>query len=116
MVNQTGKPLDPQLFIGPVSAGSTALFVPANKRTDFGFGGLGLLEANGTAQVTIGCDQVVFIGTQGGIFGDDLTNPVAQGQALALQAGLSVPCGDVLTFTYTAAGSTLRTSYAVAPQ
>lgn len=111
--NRTGKPLDPQLYIGAASAGSQNLFIPANKRTDFGFGGLGLLEVNTLVELPISCDPAVLIGTAGGIFGDNLAAPTGQGQPLVLESGLNVPCGNVLTFTFTASGSTLKISYSV---
>jgi hypothetical protein len=115
ITNDTGKPLDPQLYIGPAAGGSAGLFIPANKRTDFGFGGLGLLEAGAAIEVTIPCDPAVLIGTAGGIFGDNLATPTGQGQPLVLDSSLNVPCGNVLTFTFTANGNALKISYSVAP-
>lgn len=116
IINNTGKPLDPQLYIGAASAGSQGLFTSVNKRTDFGFGGLGVLEAGATIELTVACDAALLIGTAGGIFGDNLNVPTGQGQSLVLDSSLNVPCGNVLTFTFTASGSTLRTSYSVTPR
>ena len=115
-VNRTGKPLDPQLYVASTSAGLDGLFAAANQQIDFGFAGLGLIESNKDISFTVGCDQQVYIATLGGAFGDDLNNPVGQGQQIVLEQELSVHCGDVVTFTYTAVGSSLRTSVAVQPQ
>ena len=116
LVNRTTKPLDPQVYVGSVSDGVDVLFAPANLQTGFGFAGLGLIEAGKDASFTVGCDQQVYVATAGGIFGNDLSAPVAQGQQIVLEQDLSVRCGDVAQFTFTADGNSLRTSYMIQPQ
>lgn len=116
VVNHTDKPLDPQIYVGSVSAGLDGLFAAANQQTSFGFAGLGLVEAGKEASFTIGCDQHVYIATAGGVFGDDLSAPIAQGQQIVLEQDLSVRCGDVAQFTFTASGDALHTSVSIAQQ
>jgi hypothetical protein len=116
LVNRTTMPLDPQIYVGSVTDGLDVLFAPANQRTSFGFAGLGLIEAGKDASFTVGCDDEVYIATFGGVFGDDLSAPVGQGQQIVLEQDLSVRCGDVAQFTFTADGNTLRTSVTIQPQ
>ncbi len=113
MVNDTEFALDPQLYVGPVSEGLSELFRSANLQTDFGVGGRGLLAANSDAALTVPCDPAVFIATQGGAVGDDLDNPIGQGQEIVLEQDQNVYCGQMITFTFTASGVT---SFVVEPQ
>jgi hypothetical protein len=116
LVNKTTKPLDPQIYVGSVSDGVDVLFAPANQQTGFGFAGLGLIEAGKDGSFTVGCDQHVYIATLGGIYGDDLSAPIAEGQQIVLEQNLSVRCGDVAQFTFTADGGELSTSVTIQPQ
>jgi|GEM_PF-1858374 len=113
IVNQTGQPLDPQIYVGSVADGLDALFTSANKRTDFGLGGIGLLTDDvSKASFVLDCEEV-YIATRGGIFGPDLKAPTGRGQQYILEKDVNVRCGDVVTFTFAREGNTLRTSYAV---
>jgi hypothetical protein len=116
VVNDTTKPLDAEMFVGSIANGLDHLFDAANKRTDFGIGNIGILDAAGQGSFTITCADPVFIGTQGGAFGDDLRNPSGHGEQFVLQEGLSVRCGDTVTFVFTAAGNTLQVGVAVEPR
>ncbi|MEW6249850.1 MAG: hypothetical protein AB1716_04330 [Planctomycetota bacterium] len=113
VINQTSKPLDPQVYIGRVAYGRDLLFDPVNKRTDFGFATIGLVAAGEQAEFTVECGVPVYIATAGGIYGDNLAVPLGAGQPKILEEGASVTCGDVITFTYTASGAALQTSYSV---
>ncbi len=115
IVNETDQPLDPQVYVGPVSEGVRGLFERRYKRTDFGVGGIGVLLGNSDAVLTIACDGEVLIATSGGVYGDDLNAPAGEGQQVVLEQGLNVQCGDTVTFRFQAVGGALRTSYSVSP-
>ena len=115
IVNATDKALDPQIYVGPSAAGVQALFTDANKKRDFGFGGLGYVEPSSEASFSIPCGQQVLIGTQGGAFGDNLNTPLGRGQQLVLEEDVSVRCTYVLTFTFSASGNQLVNEYSVKP-
>ncbi len=115
VVNGTGKPLDAQMYVGLVSSGLDQLFVPANQRTDFGIGNIGILDAGDRGSFTIACGEPVFIGTQGGAFGDDLKNPTGHGEVFVLQENLNVRCGDIVTFAFVASGNTLQVGASIEP-
>jgi len=113
VVNDTDKPLDPEIYVGPVADGVDRLFRTANKHTSFGFAGLGVLEPRSQASSGVDCEGEVYIATRGGIFGDDLRDPLDRGQQIVLQQELSVHCGDVVRFTFSASGSNLTTSVSI---
>ena len=115
IVNATGKALDPQIYVGPASAGAAALFTDANKKRDFGFGGLGYVETDAEASFTLACGQHVLIGTQGGAFGDNLNTPLGQGQSFIFEEDVNIRCTYLLTFTFSSNGGQLVTEYSVAP-
>jgi hypothetical protein len=115
IVNATDKALDPQIYVGPSAAGVPALFTDANKKRDFGFGGLGYVEPSSEASFSIPCGQQVLIGTQGGAYGDNLNTPLGRGQQLVLEEDVSVRCTYVLTFTFSASGNQLVNEYSVRP-
>lgn len=116
IINNTNLPLDPQLYLGSPDGGVEGLFVAENKRTDFGVGTLGIMLARSDTSFTVDCGELGLIGTLGGIFGDDLQNPLGSGHQVVLQENVNVNCGDVVTFAFNAQGSTLITSYAVTLQ
>jgi len=114
IINRTGKPLDPRVYVGRIANGLNGLFVAGNKRTDFGVGGVGILTPDtAVASFSVACDEGVFIATQGGIFGDDLTAPLDQGQQFVLEEGLNVRCGDMVVFAFYSSGDALITSFSV---
>ncbi len=115
LVNKTGKPLDPQIYVGRVANGRDLLFSPVNQRKDFGFAMTGLLDVNDTAQFDVECGVPVYIGTAGGIYGDNLADPAGQGQPKILEEGASINCGDTATFTYSVSRGALLTTVQVAP-
>ncbi len=113
IVNETDQPLDPQIYVGAVADGLDALFTSANKRTDFGLGGVGLLTKDvNKASFVVDCEQV-YIATRGGIFGPDLKAPTGRGQQYILEKDVNIRCGDVVTFTFASEGNVLRASYSV---
>ncbi len=117
LVNHTGKPLDPQVYVGRVADGRAQLFASVNERTDFGVGTRGVLLANDQTQFDITCGEPVYVGTLGGIYGDNLNAPDGQGQMIILEEGASIHCGDSVTFTYSVNRSgALVTTYSVTPQ
>ena len=114
--NQTGRTLDPQVYVGkPGEAKDTLFTTAANKQSGFGAGKLGIMLPGDEAVLTFKCDQLGFFGTAGGIFGDDLRTPLGIGQQISLQQGENVPCGAIVVFTFTASGSRLITSFGVSP-
>lgn len=116
IINNTNYPLDPQIYIGTVDAGAAGLFVAANKYTDFGVGGLGTMLGRTEASFTVNCGELGLIGTQGGIFGEDLQEPLGSGRQVILQENVNVNCGDEVTFAFSAEGDSLITSYGVTLQ
>jgi hypothetical protein len=114
-INRTDKPLDPQIYVGPATGGLNGLFVAANKRTDFGVGGVGILLPDAEISISVACGEQVLIATRGGIFGDDLTAPDGQGQQFVLDEDLNLYCGDLVTFTFHNDGSELLTGFSVQP-
>lgn len=116
VVNQTAKPLDPEIFTGPVSGGLNALFDPGNQRTAFGVGGVGILLGLSEASFPVDCADPVLIATKGGAYGDNLADPIARGRQIVLEQGLNMECGDLVVFTFRASGNALVTSVTVSPQ
>lgn len=115
LVNDTGRALDPQFHIGSPDAGVEGLFVAANKRTNFGVGNLGILLAHSSTTFEVNCGELGLFGTQGGIFGDDLNNPLDQGKQAVLQENVNVECGGRVTFIFDDRGNELITSFVVTP-
>lgn len=116
MVNLTDTALDPQIYVGAVSDGLSRLYRASNHRTDFGLGGRGLVESGTDATLSLACDPVVFIATQGGAYGDNLDAPLGQGQPIVLEQNQNVYCGQKVTFTFSVSGGALTTTYVVEPQ
>lgn len=115
-VNKTDKPLDPQLYVGAVADGVAGLFVTDNKRTDFGLGGVGIIVGGADASFEVDCDTDALIGTQGGIYGDDLTAPDGTGEQKVLQEDLNITCGDLVTFTFSAGDDGLNVTLSIEPR
>lgn len=111
--NETAFPLDPQLHIAAVDVGADNLFQGQYKRTNFGVGGLGTVLPYDRVEFTVACGQLGLLGTAGGIFGSDLTNPIDQGQQVVLQEGVSVNCGYVVEFRFAQRGLELINTYSV---
>ncbi len=116
IVNNTDRPLNPQVYVAPVAAGADHIFDAANRRTHFGVGSTGVLAAGTEGSFTITCGDPVFIATKGGIFGDDLTDPVGRGQQIVLEEDVNVRCGEIVTFMFTNDGNTLIGGFGVTPQ
>jgi hypothetical protein len=116
IINRTDRPLDPQIYVGPVSEGRDALFQGHHQRTDFGVGNVGILTAGTEGSFTVTCGDPVYIGTKGGIFGDDLTDPVGRGQQIVLQEDVNVRCGEIVTFMFNNTGNTLIGGFGVTPE
>lgn len=106
--------VDVQLYAtaGQVSNVDTDLFIPANQIVaGIGFAGSGLLEAGAVDEVTLSCANAFAVGTRGGRFVDrDTGQELGVGTQRVLLQGLQFTCGDVLTFTYTAAGGQYETN------
>lgn len=115
LVNDTGKALDPQFYIGSPDAGVEGLFVDVNKRTNFGVGNLGVLLEHSSTSFEVDCGALGLFGTQGGVYGDDLNNPIDQGKQAVLQENVNVECGGRVTFIFDNRGDELITSFAVTP-
>lgn len=116
IVNNTDQPLDPQIFVGLVADGVDALFDEANARTDLGVGNAGIILANSEDAISVDCTEPVYVATQGGIFGDDLSAPIGTGRETTLEQGRTLQCGDLLVFTFSRQGDALITSVTVTPQ
>lgn len=116
IVNDTDRPLDPQIYVGPPGGAAGDLFVVANKRTDFGVGKLGTLLAKSETSLVLECGKVGYFGTAGGIFGDDLNNPAGGGRPITLQEGANVWCGGEVTIWFENNANTLITTFAVTSQ
>lgn len=116
IVNDTDRPLDPQIYVGPPGGAAGDLFVAANKRTDFGVGMLGTLLAKSETSLVLECGKVGYFGTAGGIFGDDLNNPTGTGRSITLQEGANVWWGGEVTIWFENDGDTLVTTFAVTSQ
>ncbi|MCK4341532.1 MAG: hypothetical protein KAY37_07415 [Phycisphaerae bacterium] len=116
IVNATSKPLDPQIYVGSPEGGVEGLFVPENKRTNFGVGSLGVMLPQSETSFSVMCGELGLFGTQGGIFGQNLENPDGSGRQVVLQENINVQCGDLVTFAFSAQGNTLVTTYAVTLQ
>ncbi len=116
IINNTDRPLNPQIYVGPVAEGEDHLFDSANRQMHFGVGMLGTLSAGDEGSFTITCGDPVFIGTKGGIFGDDLTDPIGRGQQIVLEEDVNVRCGEIVTFMFTNDGNTLIVGFGVTPE
>ena len=116
IINNTDRPLNPQIYVAPVADGADHLFDSANRQTHFGVGSTGVLTAADEGSFTITCGDPVYIGTKGGIFGDDLTDPVGRGQQIVLQEDVNVRCGEIVTFMFTNTGNTLIVGFGVTPE
>ncbi len=115
LINKTAKPLDPEIYVGLADDGVDALFDIENKRTDFGVGGVGILLPDGEVTIAVRCGDHVLIATLGGIFGDDLTDPIGSGRQLVLEEDVNVMCGDTLTFRFAANGDSIATGFSATP-
>ena len=115
IVNNTNKALDPQIYVAPREVGAANIFQPQYLKTDFGLGNRGILAPRSDAVFTITCADQGLVGTQGGIYGDDLNNPIDQGRQVVLESGVSMQCGDYVQFRFDALLSELITTYSVTP-
>lgn len=115
-VNATDQPLDPQFYVGPAADGANRLFVAANRRTDLGVGKVGILLPGQDDSFAVECDDQVLIGTRGGVFGEDLSDPEGRGDPVVLEEGLNIRCGELVTFTFRADGDQLQISLSVEPR
>lgn len=113
IVNNTTKALDPQIYIAAADVGADNLFQAQYKRTNFGVGNLGTLLPGTSATFSVQCGQLGLVGTQGGIFGDDLNNPLDQGDKIVLQENVSVQCGYQIEFRFDQRLTTLINTYSV---
>lgn len=114
IVNRTERPLDPQIYVGPIADGAGELFQAANKRVGFGVWGVGILTpATSEASFAVACGESVYIGTRGGGYGDDLTAPADQGRSFIFEEEVNVHCGDMLVFSFGVNEGQLITSVAV---
>ena len=112
--NQTSRYVDSQVYVGKPGETKDVFFtIPADQQK----GAFQFLHAGEEAVATVSCDQVDFLGTLGGLYGDDLRNPLKAGQKKILEMGDSVQCGDtiVFTFTYDVLRDSLITSLAIVP-
>ena len=112
-VNTTNVTLDPEIHASATAVNADGLFVAGNKFTAFGVGTLGLLGPDTSDTFEIDCANARVIGTKGGVFGDNLTQPDGVGQQVLLTQDLSVYCGGLLTLTYSRSGSGFRTDFTV---
>lgn len=114
VINTSNVTLDPQIYISGTPVSSDELFADANKFTRFGVGTLGLIGGADSDTFTVDCSSARLIGTKGGAFGDDLTNPQGFGQQIVLTQELSIFCEGTLTLTFGGAGSTFTSNFTVA--
>jgi len=115
VVNRTNVTLDPQIYVSAEPVTADELFASENKYTTFGVGTLGLLGGGGSDRFPLSCEQARVIGTQGGLFGDDLNNPDGSGRRIVLTQDYSVFCGGSVTFIYEREGDGFTTTYDVEP-
>lgn len=113
VINSSNVTLDPQIYVSATPVSTDELFADGNKFTRFGVGTLGLIGGADTDTFTIDCSAARVIGTRGGSFGDDLTNPQGSGQQIVLTQELSIFCEGTLTLTYSGAGSNFNTNFTV---
>jgi len=109
LINATNTDLDPQFYVSAEPVSAEDLFKEANKYTDFGVMGLGVLGAGDVASFSLPCDQARVIGTQGGLFGKDRDNPEGVGQRRVFAQDLTVFCGESVTLTYRRQGDGFAT-------
>lgn len=105
LVNVSALALDVRFFVSTDPTVTTAeeLFVEGNAfREGIGFLSLGVLGPGEAVDVPIACEEVVFLGTQGGEFLDPETGEsVAQSAKPRLAAlGPQFDCGDRVTFRF----------------
>lgn len=113
VTNSSNVTLDPEIYISATPVSADELFTDANKLTRFGVGTLGLLGGNDSDTFTVDCAAARVIGTKGGRFGDDLTNPQGSGQQVILTQDLSIFCGGTLRLTYSGSGTSFNTNFTV---
>jgi hypothetical protein len=113
VTNSSNVTLDPEIYLSATPVGADELFTDANKFTRFGVGTLGLIGGNDSDTFTVDCAAARVIGTKGGRFGDDLTNPQGSGQQVILTQDLSIFCGGTLKLTYSGSGNNFNTNFTV---
>jgi hypothetical protein len=100
VVNETDTALDPELYVSAEAASVDELFEDSNKYTSLGVGSVGVLNPGGSDEIELVCSEARVIGTAGGVFGDDLSEPDGRGRRLVLTRDLNIFCGDTLTLRY----------------
>lgn len=108
--NTTSTDLDPEIFLSDVALSSDELLQDENKYTLFGVQSRGVLGPLDEETVELDCSDVRVVGTAGGIFGDDFTDPDGTGDQRLLSQSASFECGEVITFTFSRDGSGFSTS------
>ena len=114
VINATNVTLDPEIYVSAEPVSVEQLFQSANKFTAYGVGTTGILADFDSDTFALDCSQVRVIGTRGGRFGDDLSNPEATGQQVVLTQDLNVFCDGSVTFTYTRSAGEYTTTFVVA--
>jgi hypothetical protein len=112
--NLTTKALDVEFYhtANQVTDVDAELFIEANRLTDVGFAGTGLLEPLTTETVDISCDQARTIGTNGGLFRDaDDGSELGRGTRRVLVLNESIQCGETLRLRYTETAGGFETSF-----
>lgn len=116
-VNQSPYALDVE-FHAAESAGediAAALFVAENEiREGLGFAGTGLIDKNGSDDLTLPCADVAVVGTLGGRFvNPDGGQLIGTGRQRLAVKGLQYTCGETITFVFDDAGSAFTTSLVI---
>lgn len=108
--NATNTDLDPEIYLSDVALSSDELLQDENKYTLFGVQSRGVLGPQDDETIELDCAEVRVVGTAGGIFGDDFTDPEGTGNQRLLSQSASFDCGEVITFTFSRSGSGFSTS------
>lgn len=102
LVNDSGKPLDPELYVTSSSTTNPdELFQSIFKYTAFGFGNRGFLQPRDSLTIGFDCPAVMTIGTRGGLFGENFDSPDGVGTQRLLVQGVNFACGETLVFRFT---------------
>lgn len=113
IVNESDTGLDPQIFFSATAGTRDELFNPANKFTNFGVLGSGLLDRFSSDSFTVECSQARLIGTLGGSFGGNINNPEGTGTERLVAQDSFFLCGETITFIYRRSGAGFTTSVAL---
>jgi len=112
--NLTARALDVEFYhsADQVTDVDSQLFIPANKLTDLGFAGTGLLQPLATETTDLSCDQARTIGTSGGRFMDaDDGSELGAGTRRVLVLDESIQCGETLRLRYTETATGFETGF-----